>query len=59
MDNILESYDHLTREDILAAIEYNSKSKFKDFEEMEKAISKLRYKLPDDFKFDRDEANER
>ena len=22
MDNILESYDHLTREDILAAIDY-------------------------------------
>lgn len=59
IENILESYDQLIREDILAVIEYKSSKRYVDFEEMEAAISKLRYKLPDDYKFDRDEANER
>ena len=57
IENILESYNNLTREDILAVIDFNRS--FKDFRVMEEAMNKLRYKLPENFKFDRDEANER
>jgi uncharacterized protein (DUF433 family) len=58
IENILESYNNLTREDILAAIDFNS-PKNKDFIVMEEQVNKLRYKIPENFKFDRDEANER
>jgi len=48
-EQILTSYDPLTNEDILATIEYAMEDKIKGY----------RTTLPEEFKFNRDEANER
>jgi len=42
-----------------SANEYSDGKDFKDFNVMEDEIKKYRTKLPEGFKFDRDEANER
>ena len=44
---------------VKSTVEYNKEKDFVDFNVMEDEMKKYRTKLPDDFKFDRDEANER
>jgi len=44
---------------VKSTIEYNKDKDFVDFKVMEDEMKKYRTKLPDDFKFNRDEANER
>ena len=44
---------------INTSAEYKTSKKFQNFKVMEDAVSKLRYKLPEDYKFDREDANKR
>jgi len=53
VDQILKSYDHLSKEDILAALDYSA------VVVSEENIQKYRFNLPVNYKFNRDEANER
>ncbi len=38
---------------------YKTSKKYKDFKVMEEKVSKLRYKIPENYKFDREDANKR
>jgi uncharacterized protein (DUF433 family) len=53
VDQILKSYDHLSKEDILAALDYSA------VVVSEENIQKYRFNLPVNYKFNREEANER
>ena len=53
VDQILKSYDHLSKEDILAALDCSA------VVVSEENIQKYRFNLPVNYKFNRDEANER